>query len=626
MTALNFPGSPTIDQVYTANGKTFVWDGASWRNTTSKTFTGLNINGAITERIEVTTNLLNGTTNFNAKSYGVLYNTVTAMENWTLNVRGDESTSLNTMLSVGQSLTAVHIVTMGSTSYSPTLHIDGSVATVNWQTTATLSAYTNCSVIYTFFILKTAANTFTVLGSQSPFIVSNNEGGGELLYVYRAGDSTGAPEVDVPTLTTLTISSDNEQAVSLGSFNQYFVQDDGTMWVWNYDYATPTQVGTDTDWYSVVHDVNLNSVINASPAVLTLKQDGTLWGLGNGAGGIFGEIDADGEGVGPEGAYRNNQSTSLWLDVITFEGVEFDQERFDLGEIFYRTEYYAALDTNNSGVVEFDQELFDLGAISLYGQFANSPATDITEFVQIGTDDDWATIYLAPKILVAAAAIKNDGTLWALWGNTITQVGSDTDWAKIVGNLNTEVTDPGVSNWFALKTNGTLWNASFDISLGDDYFTQVGSDTNWVDMSASRELTSIDGTLNQDAVLFLKSNGTMWGLGHNFLGRLGNGLTTGFVALSSSPVQIGSDTDWAKIGAGFRNSAAVKTNGTLWTTGANANSQLGLGDNDINPGFWETVPYSLVDLRSTWTQVGSRTDWVFAEMHTLSIFLSTSDS
>lgn len=35
MAALNFPVSPTLNQVYTANGVSYIWDGTSWNNNTS---------------------------------------------------------------------------------------------------------------------------------------------------------------------------------------------------------------------------------------------------------------------------------------------------------------------------------------------------------------------------------------------------------------------------------------------------------------------------------------------------------------------------------------------------------------------------------------------------------------
>ena len=41
MPALDFPASPTLNQVYTANGKSWIWNGNSWNP--------YNTNAAITE-------------------------------------------------------------------------------------------------------------------------------------------------------------------------------------------------------------------------------------------------------------------------------------------------------------------------------------------------------------------------------------------------------------------------------------------------------------------------------------------------------------------------------------------------------------------------------------------------
>lgn len=32
MSALNFPASPTLNQTYTANGKTWLWNGTAWQS------------------------------------------------------------------------------------------------------------------------------------------------------------------------------------------------------------------------------------------------------------------------------------------------------------------------------------------------------------------------------------------------------------------------------------------------------------------------------------------------------------------------------------------------------------------------------------------------------------------
>lgn len=39
MAALDFPTSPTLNQKYTANGKTWTWDGTAWLSTNQSTVT-----------------------------------------------------------------------------------------------------------------------------------------------------------------------------------------------------------------------------------------------------------------------------------------------------------------------------------------------------------------------------------------------------------------------------------------------------------------------------------------------------------------------------------------------------------------------------------------------------------
>ena len=45
----------------------------------------------------------------------------------------------------------------------------------------------------------------------------------------------------------------------------------------------------------------------------------------------------------------------------------------------------------------------------------------------------------------------------------------------------------------------------------------------------------------------------------------------------SAPARIGGDTDWLAVAAGYDNSLAVKSDGSLWAWGANSSGQLGDG-------------------------------------------------
>jgi hypothetical protein len=107
----------------------------------------------------------------NVLSGAHMYHTSNAAGNFTLNVRGNVSTSLDSMLSVGQTITAVFSCTNGATAYYLTaLTIDGNAQTVKWQGGTAPTAGNASSVdIYSFAITKTASATFMVLGSQTKF-------------------------------------------------------------------------------------------------------------------------------------------------------------------------------------------------------------------------------------------------------------------------------------------------------------------------------------------------------------------------------------------------------------------------------------------------------------------------
>jgi len=124
------------------------------------------------ERTTVSATAATGTVNFDAVTQGVLYYTTNASANFTLNVRGNSSTTLSSILAVGDSITVVFLNTNGATPYYPTVYqIDGSAVTPKWQG-GTAPTGGNASTIdaYSLTIIKTAATpTYTVLASQTKF-------------------------------------------------------------------------------------------------------------------------------------------------------------------------------------------------------------------------------------------------------------------------------------------------------------------------------------------------------------------------------------------------------------------------------------------------------------------------
>lgn len=126
----------------------------------------------ISEETTIIASAPGSTTNYELMSdRSVRYHTVNANANWILNLRGNDVTAYDDISTIGKSTTVVFMATNGATAYYPTaFRIDGTSRTVKWQGgTAPSSGNANSIDVYTYTIIKTAVNTYTVLGSQTRF-------------------------------------------------------------------------------------------------------------------------------------------------------------------------------------------------------------------------------------------------------------------------------------------------------------------------------------------------------------------------------------------------------------------------------------------------------------------------
>jgi alpha-tubulin suppressor-like RCC1 family protein len=284
------------------------------------------------------------------------------------------------------------------------------------------------------------------------------------------------------------------------------------------------------------------------------------------------------------------------------------------------------------------------------GQLGLGDTTQRNSPTQVGSDT-WKFVSFGDE---SSFGIKSDGTLWS-WGlgsngilglgnttsyNTPQQVGSDSDWKYVssswrstaaikengdlyvwgyngLGNLGlgdtTQRTSPvklGSDSWnyvslsayygLGIKSDGTLWAWGYNdygqLGLGNytSYNTpqQVGSDT-WLMVDVNAENLS-----GKNSSVGIKTDGTLWGWGWNESGELGLGNTTPY----NTPQQVGSDTNWNRIGLfgdfpDFIHAIATKTDGTIWSWGKQSTlnpGALGLGNSNSY-----TTPQ----------QIGSDTDW-----------------
>ena len=112
-----------------------------------------------------------GTIAYDVTTQSVLYYTSNASANWTVNFRGSSGTSLDTLMSTGESITAAFLVTQGSTAYyNSAVQVDGSSVTPKYQGGTAWSAGNASSIdAYVYTIVKTGSAAFTVFASQTRF-------------------------------------------------------------------------------------------------------------------------------------------------------------------------------------------------------------------------------------------------------------------------------------------------------------------------------------------------------------------------------------------------------------------------------------------------------------------------
>jgi len=206
------------------------------------------------------------------------------------------------------------------------------------------------------------------------------------------------------------------------------------------------------------------------------------------------------------------------------------------------------------------------------------------------------------------AAIKTDGTLWT-WGNgALGRLGN-----AVTTNRSTPVTTfAGGNNWkqvscgnqhtAAIKTDGTLWTwggGEFG-SLGNAVTTNrstpvttFAGGTNWKEVSAGRAATS-------SYVAAIKTDGTLWTWGYGGQGKLG--INSSPASVSTPVTTFSGGTNWKQVSCGYRHTAAIKTDGTLWTWGSPSSGVLGNAVDSFSP---QQVPITTFSGGTNWKQVSA---------------------
>ena len=241
-----------------------------------------------------------------------------------------------------------------------------------------------------------------------------------------------------------------------------------------------------------------------------------------------------------------------------------------------------------------------------YGQLGQGNVVHYSSPVQLGSASNWKNIGAAQ---FASVAIKTNGEMWAWGSNYKGMLGQNVSGpgSGITGRLSSPVQIPGTT-WAAVskgsvvcalatKTDGTLWmwgdNDTNDGAgiLGQNNRTDYSSPVQ-VGSSTDWPTDADKISINKHAAIAIKTDGTMWSWGSNYHGNLGMD-NPNAPAQRSSPIQI-PGTTWSTIAAGEQHFIATRTDGSVWTWGINTNGRLGLGNDAA-----KASPY----------QLGSASDW-----------------
>ena len=142
---------------------------------TATSIGNLALNNATIENIQEPANVVafaaTGTINMDILSNVVMVLTSNAAANWTVNFRGNSGTTFNNAVAVGNAINTSMLVPQGATAYyNSAVTIDGNSVTPKYQGgTAWTAGNANSTDTYSYVVVKTAANVYTVLTSQTQF-------------------------------------------------------------------------------------------------------------------------------------------------------------------------------------------------------------------------------------------------------------------------------------------------------------------------------------------------------------------------------------------------------------------------------------------------------------------------
>ena len=209
------------------------------------------------------------------------------------------------------------------------------------------------------------------------------------------------------------------------------------------------------------------------------------------------------------------------------------------------------------------------------------------------------------------AAIKTDGSLWVWGDNSSRQLGDNTATNRstpvttFAGSTDWKSVACGANHTLAIKTDGSLWTwgAGADGRLGD--FSTTTRSTPVTTFTGGNNWKQVAGGNRHSAAV--KTDGTLWVWGLNENNQMG---TNGGATRSTPTTTFTGGTTWKQVACGGFHTVAIKTDGTLWIWGNNVNN---LGQIGVNDGNNRATPVTTFAGGNNWKSV------TCSEYHTTAI-------